>query len=217
MSMAAVAIDSSVPDIEPGWDRYRPAAPQEIASLDQQGRVGRFERIFVKHLDAAYNLAYWLTRDARNAEDVVQEACLRAFRFQNSFRGEDGRTWLLAIVRNTFYTWLESNRAQSLNVPLDEDAHAAEYHDAAGFGDAGGLEKILQRRDAKRLVDGALARLPVEFREAIILRELEDMSYKEIAAVTGAPLGTVMSRIARARKLMLRELLRELPPNTRHG
>jgi RNA polymerase sigma-70 factor (ECF subfamily) len=171
-------------------------------------KAKRFEEIFVVHLDAAYNLARWLTRDESNAEDVVQEACLRAFRFFDGFHGENGRAWLLAIVRNTYYTWLEKNRPQMLNVPFDEDTLAADGHDvyALTLDVNYSVERSLEGEDNRRLVNHALDQLPAEFREVIVLRELEDMSYKEIAAVANIPIGTVMSRLARARKLLLQHL-----------
>jgi RNA polymerase sigma-70 factor (ECF subfamily) len=177
--------------------------------LDQQGKVRRFEEMFTTHLDAAYDYARWLTRDERNAEDVVQEACLRAFKFIDSFHGESGRAWLLAIVRNTYYTWLRKNQAQALSVPFEDESMAAdgqELVDPASMGDA--MERLLSQRDARRLVNGALEQLPEEFREVIVLRELEDMSYKEIALIAKIPLGTVMSRLARGRKLLLQHLQR---------
>jgi RNA polymerase sigma-70 factor (ECF subfamily) len=171
-------------------------------------KAKRFEDIFVVHLDAAYNLARWLTRDESNAEDVVQEACLRAFRFFDGFHGENGRAWLLAIVRNTYYTWLEKNRPQMLNVPFDEDTLAADGHDvyALTLDVNYSVERSLEGEDNRRLVNHALDQLPAELREVIVLRELEDMSYKEIAAVANIPIGTVMSRLARARKLLLQHL-----------
>jgi RNA polymerase sigma-70 factor (ECF subfamily) len=176
--------------------------------LDEQSKAKRFEEVFVVHLDAAYNLARWLTRDESNADDVVQEACLRAFKFFDGFHGENGRAWLLAIVRNTYYTWLEKNRSQMLNVPLDEDILAANSPDVDAFTlDANhSVERSLEGEDNRRLVNNALDQLPLEFREVIILRELEDMSYKEIATVANIPIGTVMSRLARARKLLLQHL-----------
>ena len=177
-------------------------------SLDQQSRVKRFEEILATHLDAAYDLAHWLTRDERNAEDVAQEACLRAFRFLDGFHGSNGRAWLLAIVRNTYYTWLEKNQSQRLNVPFDEHSLEAEGGDVVSLEhDANNsIDRVLQQEDSRRLINRALNELPAEFREVIVLRELEDMSYKEIAALVNIPLGTVMSRLARARKLLLLHL-----------
>ena len=156
------------------------------------------------HLDAAYNLARWLARDERDAEDVVQEACLRAFRFYASFHGGNARAWLLAIVRNTYYTWLDKNRAQALNVEFNDDTVAAVDYDMATAGDS--VERLLQQDDTRRLVHRALDKIPAEFREVIVLRELEDMSYRDIAKIADIPLGTVMSRLSRARKLLLHAL-----------
>lgn len=175
--------------------------------LDESSKIERFDAMFAPHLDAAYNFARWLTRDERNAEDVAQEAFLRAFRFLESFEGEDGRAWLLGIVRNTYYTWLKRNHVSTHSVPFDEESFdAGAYGDAAD--DANPVERLLHEKDAKRLVDAALERLPEEFREVIVLRELEGLSYKEIAAVAAIPIGTVMSRLARARKLLLHSLQR---------
>jgi RNA polymerase sigma factor (sigma-70 family) len=175
--------------------------------LDEQSRSRRFEQIFVAHLDAAYDFARWLTRDDRNAEDVVQEACLRAFKSLDGFHGDNGRAWLLAIVRNTFYTLYRKQRADAQNVSFDEETMSADGQELADpEGLAGSVERLMQQQDARRLVNAALERLPEEFREAIVLRELEDLSYKEIAAIAQIPIGTVMSRLARARKLLLQYL-----------
>ena len=200
----------SPPRINPGRDRYYLMNEQKVSSVDERSRVKRFEEIFVMHLDAAHNLARWLTRDERNAEDVVQEACLRAFKFIDSFRGDNGKSWLLAIVRNTYYTWLEKNRVETLHVPFDEDTLAANGSDLAAMEhDANNcVDRVLQQEDSQRVVNRALDQLPAEFREVIVLREIEDMSYKEISAVASIPLGTVMSRLARARKLLLQHLQR---------
>ena len=169
----------------------------------------RFEAAVLVHLDAAYNLAHWLTRDERDAEDVVQEACLRAFRFLETFRGGNTRAWFLAIVRNTYYSGLKKNRAQALNVPFDEEdapaedgAAHVEWATIASEDVASGLE----REEARRLVKQALDRLPEEFREIIVLRELEELSYQDIARIAQIPLGTVMSRLSRARKLLYQAL-----------
>jgi len=176
---------------------------ERAPGLDERSKAKRFEQLFVAHLDSAYDLARWLTRDERNAEDVVQEACLRAFKFLDGFHGDNARVWLLAIVRNTYYTWLRKNQFQALNVPLDEEGA-----DGVPLEFDGGnpVDELLQQKDARRLINGALEQLPAEFREVIVLRELEDLSYKEIAAVADIPLGTVMSRLARARKLLQQHL-----------
>jgi RNA polymerase sigma-70 factor (ECF subfamily) len=170
---------------------------------DERSRAQRFERIFLPHLDAAYDFARWLTRDERNAEDICQEAYLRAFKSLDSFEGESGRAWLLAIVRNTFYSWFRKNKPDAAAVPFDEDGTIAGAELEAPIES---MDRILQQRDARRVVNAALERLPQEFREAIVLRELEDLSYKEIAEVANVPIGTVMSRLARARKLLLQHL-----------
>jgi len=155
-------------------------------------KTRRFEALVLPHLDAAYNLARWLTRSDQDGEDVVQEAFLRAFRFIDSLHGDSGRAWLLAIVRNTAMSWLEDGRASSATREYDEERH--------GQGHAEGPEHILIRKDERGQVNAALKELPVEFREVLVLREMEDLSYREIAQVAGIPIGTVMSRLSRARK-----------------
>ena len=144
------------------------------------------------HLPAAYRLARWLLRSDHDAEDVVQEAYLRAFKSFARFQGTDGRAWLLAVVRNTCFTWLKQNRAHELATPFDEALHSPE-------ADAGGPERRLLQEASAALLREALGELPAEFREVLVLRELEGLSYKEIAAVADIPLGTVMSRLTRAR------------------
>jgi RNA polymerase sigma-70 factor (ECF subfamily) len=152
-----------------------------------------YEEALLPHLDAAYNLARWLTRDERDAEDVVQEAYLRAFKHFAAFKGGDGRPWLLAIVRNTYYTWIQRNRLSEALTPLDEqqDTH---------ISDAPDPEILLLRETDKQILRRALRKLPAEFLEVIVLREFEELSYQEIADVVQVPMGTVMSRLARARK-----------------
>ena len=173
----------------------------------EEGKARKFEQIFTAHLDAAYDYAHWLTRDARNAEDVVQEACLRAFKFLDSYNGDSARAWLLAIVRNTYYTWHQKHRAEAFNVQFDEETMIANGADASDLESSiGSIDQVLQQKDARRLVNEALAELPEEFREVIVLRELEDLPYKEIATIAGIPIGTVMSRLSRARKLLLEHL-----------
>jgi RNA polymerase sigma-70 factor (ECF subfamily) len=167
-------------------------------------RLARFEQIILPHLGAAYNLARWLTRDAHDADDVVQEAYLRAYQFFDGFHGSDGRSWLLRVVRNTCYTWLERNRSRQPTQAFDETKHSKGQSEP-------GPEAPLVAGENKDLLWRALADLPDEFREAIVLRELEGMSYKEIAAVTGAPIGTVMSRLARGRAQLQECLTRYMP------
>ncbi|MEO8156863.1 MAG: sigma-70 family RNA polymerase sigma factor [Betaproteobacteria bacterium] len=158
-----------------------------------------FARIALPHLDAAYSLARWLTRDEHLAEDVVQEAYLRAFRFFGNFRGEDAKAWLLAIVRNTFYTLHKQNQVQRLHEPFDDELHDAPVEAGAEGDDP---QTLLARFTDAQAIRTAMEALPDEYREVLVLREIEDMSYKEIAAVAKLPIGTVMSRLARARKLL---------------
>ncbi len=159
--------------------------------MQEQSDVARFEQAVLPHLDAAYNLARWLTRNDTDAADVVQEAFLRALKFFGGFRGGDTRAWLLTIVRNACYTWLRRNRVNELATPFDEETHSVESDDP---------ETILLEGADREMLRQALEALPVEFREVVILRELEGLSYKEIAGVADVPVGTVMSRLARARK-----------------
>jgi RNA polymerase sigma factor (sigma-70 family) len=162
-------------------------------TLREVNNQERFERAMLPHLDAAYNLARWLTGRPQDAEDVVQDAYVRALTFFSGFRGEDGRAWLLAITRNVCYDWLRQRRrhAEMLG-PADELDFAA---------DTGPDPEAEQLRQADRqMVTDGISSLPVEYREVLVLRELEDLSYKQIASVTGMPMGTVMSRLARARK-----------------
>ncbi|MBZ5535011.1 MAG: sigma-70 family RNA polymerase sigma factor [Acidobacteriia bacterium] len=160
----------------------------------------RFEQMFLPHLDAAHNLARWLTRNGHDAEDLVQESYLRAFRFFGGFKGGDSRSWLLTIVRNTCYSWLQRNRRQELETPFDEEMHTS---DPQAFSP----EKPLLANADGQMLQQALEELPVTFREILVLRELEGLSYKEIADIAGMPIGTVMSGLARARKRLRENLL----------
>ena len=153
----------------------------------------RFEEVVLPHLPAAYNLARWLVHNDQDAEDAVQEAYLRAFRFFGGYRGGESRTWLLTIVRNTCYSWLQRNRARELTEPIDET------HEDASL-DFANPELLLVQDTDVQMVRAALAELPLEFREVMVMRELEELSYKEIAAIADLPIGTVMSRLARGRK-----------------
>ena len=167
--------------------------------MREKDRLARFEQTILPHLDAAYNLARWLTRNEHDAEDMVQEAYLRAFKFFNTFHGLDGRSWLLSIVRNVCYTWLQQNRAQELTTMFDEETHSVD-------GDTSNPATLMLQSDDQQIVRQAVEELPVEFREVVVLRDLEGFSYNEIAEVAKIPLGTVMSRLARARE-RLKQLL----------
>lgn len=167
--------------------------------MQEESKTAQFETIALPHFGAAYNLARWLVRDDHDAEDVVQEAYMRAFRFFGGYRGGDSRSWLLTIVRNTCYTWLQQNRSRELTEPVDDKL------DEVGITTENPETILLQTVDAQ-LVRQALEELPIEFREVLIMREMEDLSYKQISAIADLPIGTVMSRLARGRK-RLRELL----------
>lgn len=160
--------------------------------MPEQSKLARFEESMLPHMDAAYNLARWLAREDRDAEDLVQEAYLRAFRFFDGFRGGNSRAWLFKIVRNTFYTSIRQ-RGHEPAASLDDELLDVECESCDP-------ETVALASSDRELLRRALESLPIEFREAIVLRELEGLSYKEIAAITGVPLGTVMSRLARARK-----------------
>ena len=157
----------------------------------------RFAASVLPHLDAAYNLARWLVRDAHDAQDVVQDALVRALRHFDGFRGGDPRPWLLAIVRNAAFAWLGSRRPGEGDVPDDELDAALPV--GAPPGDP---ESLAIRRAERREIDAAIAALPIAFREAVVLRELEELSYRDIARITDVPIGTVMSRLSRARHLL---------------
>jgi RNA polymerase sigma-70 factor (ECF subfamily) len=150
-----------------------------------------FEELVLPHLDAAYNLARWISGNDHDAADIAQEACMRAWQFRAGFRGGNSRAWLLTIVRNTAYTWLKKNRPQTMVTVNDDEL--AELEDPVAQA------RAFQNADVA-VLRAALEELPLEFREALVLRELEGFSYKEIAEVADVPLGTVMSRLARARR-----------------
>lgn len=158
----------------------------------------QFEQATLPHLDAAYNLARWLTRDEHAAEDVVQDAFIRAARYFKSFRGGDGRAWLLSIVRRTSYDWLAKWRGQAA-ISFNEDLH--DRHDASANPEFQTIRKCEQEAVRK-----AIEELPPQLREAIILREFEGLSYREIAQVAEIPIGTVMSRLSRGREQLERVL-----------
>jgi len=179
----------------------RPTSEDRLAS----GELGRFEAIALPHLDAAYNLARHLTGNPADAEDVVQEAYLRALKYFDGFRGEsvrEGRSWVLAIVRNTAHTWRRRQRPEASVTEFDERIHSESVAHAHP-------ETALLAAATRESLTRELGDLPAEFREVIILRELQGLSYKEIADVTGVPVGTVMSRLSRARQRLQRALCGE--------
>jgi RNA polymerase sigma-70 factor, ECF subfamily len=155
----------------------------------------RFEQVVLPHLDAGMNLARWLLRNREDAEDVVQEAMLRAYRFFGQFRGGDARAWLLQIVRNSCYTWIEKRRPSELTAEFDEQLHHSSDPDP---------ETMAMQASDREMLTRALESLPPRAREVLVLRELEGCSYKEIADITGVPMGTVMSTLSRARERLQR-------------
>jgi RNA polymerase sigma factor (sigma-70 family) len=157
--------------------------------IEPQAKLKTFEALMLPHLDAAHNLARWLARSAPDAEDIVQESYLRAFRFFEGYHGGDSRSWLLTVVRNTFLTWRKREQRSLSNVPLDEERHGVAP--AAAAKDSEGEAEALR---------GCIEALPPEFREVLILREFEELPYREIAEIASLPAGTVMSRLSRARQ-----------------
>jgi RNA polymerase sigma factor (sigma-70 family) len=176
--------------------------------LDAWGQLNGLDRPsagaggLLAHLDSAYNLASWLVRDPHDAQDIVQDAYLRAVKSIGTFRGGDQRAWMLSIVRNACFDFLRRDKAS----PFDEMGDEVQYTVASEEIDP---LMVMQRGEDVQLVRGAIAQLPVGIREVVILRELEGMSYKEIAEVTGVPMGTVMSRLARARRRLAEILVGE--------
>ncbi|CAM2169247.1 RNA polymerase sigma factor [Burkholderia sp. AU19243] len=170
----------------------------EQAENDALARGERFRALVLPHLDAAYNLARWLSGNAGDADDVVQDACMRALRFVDSCRGDNARPWLLTIVRRTWYTeWRRRTHAHEVALPdtLDDTDVPDDWQPATEDP----LAQLL-RGENVRLVNAALAKLPPEYREVLVLREMEDLSYRDIAAIADVPVGTVMSRLARGRR-----------------
>jgi RNA polymerase sigma-70 factor, ECF subfamily len=172
-----------------------------MAWIAERRRRSRFESVVLPHLDAAYALARWLTRNDADAADVVQEAMLRAFRYFDSYREGDAKSWVLRIVRRTCYSWLERNRPADI-VPLEVEEGLDE--EVGGPAAAGNTEALLQSRSDLRRLDALIEALPAPLREVVVLRELNELGYREIAEVTGVPIGTVMSRLHRARSALRR-------------
>ncbi len=159
----------------------------------EQIKQALFEQTVLPHIDAAYNLAHWMLNNDQDAEDVVQEAFLRAYKYFASYQGGNSRSWLLSIVRNMCYDWLHQNKTQGQAVELNEEIASDDL-------DLGNRELLVQMKTNHQWVADALMKMPVEYRELLVYRELEEMSYKEIALIAGIPIGTVMSRLARARE-----------------
>jgi RNA polymerase sigma-70 factor (ECF subfamily) len=185
-------------------------------SLLTTDRTRQFEAAALPHLDAAWNLARWLLRDDQLAEDAVQEAYLRAFRFFDGLRGESARPWLLGIVRNACFDWMRQNRQLADQVEFDELRDSETAMESAGTGSAvpaagGDPARQWELRAQGERINAAIDALPPVYREVVVLRELEEMRYEDIARIAGVPLGTVMSRLSRARAL-LRESLRDDRP-----
>ena len=175
-----------------------PSSEREDRGVLEAGDRERFEQLVLPHLDAAYNFSRWLLRGRAEAEDAAQEAVLRALRYFGGYHGGDARAWLLQIVRNTCATWLQKNRPGDLMTEFDEEHHPQTESTPEALVIAG---------DNRERLMGALEDLPLRFREVLVLRELEGCSYKEIAAITSVPVGTVMSALARARERLHRTLV----------
>jgi RNA polymerase sigma-70 factor (ECF subfamily) len=162
-------------------------------TTNPEARLRLFEEVILPHLNSAYNLARWLTRNEHDAQDVVQEAYLRAFRFFDSYRGGDGKSWLLEVVRNTCFTWHRREKRHLTSVVFDEASHTSAVHTP-------NQEDALVQAGKRSILRDCMEGLPEPFREVLVMRELEEMSYRQIAEVSGLAAGTVMSRLSRARK-----------------
>jgi RNA polymerase sigma-70 factor, ECF subfamily len=173
-------------------------AQRQLSANTNRDRQAGFEAIALPHLDAAYALARWMTRNEADAADVVQEAFLRAFRYFDSYRGDDAKSWILKIVRRTCYSWLKRNRpADVFSLEAEEERGDAVATSAID------VEVLLESRSDLRHLRRLIEALPAPLRETIVLRELHELGYREIAEVTEVPIGTVMSRLYRARSLLL--------------
>ena len=173
-----------------------------MAWITERRRRSRFESVVLPHLDAAYALARWLTRNDADAADVVQEAALRAFRYFDTYREGDAKSWMLRIVRRTCYSWLERNRPGDV-LPLDEE-EVLDEEVLSARGAVSNTESLLQSRSDLRRLDVLIEALPAPLREVIVLRELQELGYREIGEIIGVPIGTVMSRLHRARSALRR-------------
>ena len=193
----AAPLKAEYPSVSEDFDlsvkivKFVPLKNEEQGAAQEQ-ELASFEALMLPHLNAAQNLAKWLLRNEQDAQDVVQEAYLRALKSFGGFHGSNGRAWLLTIVRNTSYTLMKKNRAVDLTTTFDEERHATDYESANPAA-------LLEQTEDAELVREAMDHLPAEFREILVLRHLEGLSYKEIADIAQIPPGTVMSRLARAR------------------
>src|SRR5947207_5922878 len=193
----AAPLKAEYPSVSEDFDlsakivKFVPLKNEEQGAAPEQ-ELASFEALMLPHIDAAHNLARWLLRNEQDAQDVVQEAYLRAFKSFGGFHGSNGRAWLLTIVRNASYTLLKKNRAVDLTTTFDEEIHAI-GHDSASPA------TILEHAEDAELIRGVMDKLPTEFREILTLRHQEGLSYKKIADIVKIPTGTVMSRLARAR------------------
>ena len=191
--------------------RVLPEQREQMASrknVDEAERRRLFDEVFLPHLAQAFRLARWLAGNSADAEDIVQEASLRAFRGIQNFSGISARAWSLTITRNTAYSWLLKNRPAAVVFAEDlgrEEKERLEHPEARGAAALTPETALLSRADAEE-VRAEIAALPAPFKEVIVLRELNDLSYREIAEITGSPLGTVMSRLARAREMLMHRL-----------
>ena len=198
--------EKAVPTARPGGSDELPGQQRmSVQMMEKEDEGAGFNEVFLPHLPEAYRLARWLTGNASDAEDIVQEAALRAFRGIKNFGAVNARAWSLTIVRNTAYSWLAKNKPKS--VVYLNDLGAAEQHDLEYEGPHGRRiqtpeEIALGKADAEE-IQKALMGLPAQFREVIVLREINQMNYRDIAEVTNVPIGTVMSRLSRGRQLLM--------------
>jgi RNA polymerase sigma factor (sigma-70 family) len=172
--------------------------------VDLGDNKARFVEVVMPYLDDAYGLARWVTGNSADAEDVVQEACLRAFRGIDGFSGGNSRAWVLTIVRNAAYDWLRKNRSSAV-VNVEDIAAIERKADDATAADNNPEAALIARADGARL-EAAISNLPAGFRETMVLRDVQGLDYREIATITGVPIGTVMSRLARARRRVIEML-----------
>ncbi len=190
--------------------------PEAHCLLDPNKRL-EFERLVLPHLDAAHNLARWLVRHPHDAQELAQDAIARAVRFFGNFRGGNARAWLLTIVRHTCFEWLKTNRRRLPPGEFDEQTHGTDGNSISSANITMSLnpEAVLLGKVDGLLLQEELSALPVQFREVLVLREMEDCSYQAIAEITDVPIGTVMSRLSRARRLLHERLALRMPEGYR--